>query len=219
MNGTMKSTADLWGLGIIFTAAIVAWRWKEHRLAVLLTGVLLMVMLGVAQFLRSRKRKLPRRKKSPVSSQQIGQVSFLSGRVFVSDKWEFARGELLDTAAGTYEVMVTIDSDEMVVTSIAFRGPADETGTNFDLHLSVDTGVAVIIDSTAEPDGVTTKAVQQITTRLLKRNDEEAPGAALIPDKAGIARGVVVETGWGDGIYTFQRRQIGGRTEITASFE
>ena len=216
----MKSPADFWGPAVIIATAIVGWRWREHRLGVFATGLGVLMLLGVIQCVRSRPRISPR---GNVRSerQQIGGVFFDSGRVFLSDQWTYTRGEPIEVPAGIYEVAVDVqrDGDGATITSLKLvSASAAREPRASDVRLSVDTGAAVIIDGDAANHGITVKDVREITARLMDRDDPEAAGWAMISDSRDIPRGIVVETGSGDGIYVFRFQVSAAGAEICASF-
>jgi len=212
----MKWPVELWALVIVLLTASATAAVREHRLALILTGFGLLFLLMVMQFLTSRPES--KQKSSPPSEwRSIGSIT-LSGSLLVSDRWDSANSLTLDTPPGIYQARVLAQDDgtgRPMASGLILSNSSAGSFQPAAVEVSVDTGVLVLLDSAR--NGITPEMVKK-SVRAMLAGSTKADGAVFVLDPSGVARGMVVESGWGDGIYLLEVRKGSHGVEIATIF-
>lgn len=214
----MLTFLNTWFIVGFVVLVIIGIVFKSVRLFVLSLafGMLILGLIIENVIAKKPKKKIQKHKEIV----EFGRILISSGKLRVTDKWDVQKADSVSFDPGEYSVILNtlLDENGMHVTGLNLRALeyTNSLGQEQSMDVSVDTGVLTIIDSDSEKDGITPKRIKTATLDLLE--SEDLP-ARLLTDENGIARGLVVETGYGDGIYRVDiTRDENSKLELMSEF-
>lgn len=177
--------------GILYFFPVMSWK--------IAAGTAFVIGLFWAWLLSTEGNPIPLPPNVAEQNVASGEILTQGGLLLVGDQWGPGRnkGEL-KVAPGRVEFTVSVRGK--LVSSLVLRAAAPGFDTTH-LRVAVDSGFVAFFDAAWEERGLSEKSIAKDIKAVLSSSD---PLHLLVRDRSGVPAGLVVGSGFGDGVYTLK---------------